>query len=86
MKTGVVLYIAGSEKVNDDFDFENAIKKLEIKADMIEVVSQKIGHFDVMDAWWLMLAKGMKRIVVSIAKVINNSELKLIGREIQLCG
>ena len=85
MKTGVVLYIIGSEKTNDDFDFENAIEKLEIKADMIEVVSQKIGHFDVMDAWWLMLAKGMKRIVLSISEV-NNSELNLLGKEIQLSG
>jgi hypothetical protein len=59
---------------------------LNLKADRIEIVSSKEGHFSVMDAWWMLLAKGMGWIVCLIAEVVNGSELKLTGRELRLCG
>jgi len=42
-------------------------------------------HFDIMDAWWSLTAKGMKRIVCMIAEINNGSDIRLTGREIQLC-
>jgi hypothetical protein len=56
MKTGTIIYIAGSEKIEEDFDVEQAIKKLNLTSDKVEVVSSKIGHFNIMDAWWLLMA------------------------------
>jgi len=56
MKTGAIVYVAGSEKMKDDF------------------------------AWWMLLAKGMRRIVCLIAEVVNGSELKLTGRELRIWG
>jgi len=86
MKTGVIVYVVGKESLNDTIDFEEASKNLNIKADRVEVVSSMGGNFDVMDAWWLLTVKGMKRIICMIAEVINRSELKLTGRELRLCG
>jgi len=86
MKKGAIVYIAGGERMEDDFDVEQAVKRLNIKADRVEVVSPEAGHFDVMDAWWMLLAKGMGLIICLIAEVLNCLELKLTGRELRLCG
>ena len=86
MKTGVILYIVGGEDLYDDLDMEEAVRSLPIRADRVETVSSIAGHFDVMDAWWLLMAKGMNLIVCMLAEVTNNSELRLTGRELRLCG
>jgi len=86
MKTGVIVYIVGKKSLDDEIDFEEAKKRLKIKADRIEVVSSIGGNHDVMDAWWLLTAKGMKRIICMIAEVINRSEFRLTGQELRLCG
>ena len=86
MKTGAIVYIAGAEGRRDDFDIEQAIKSLDFKADMVEVVSPIAGHFDVMDAWWVLTARGMKSVVCLMTEVTNNSDLRLTGRELRLCG
>ncbi len=85
MKTGAIVYVAGKNNLSKDLDMELALKNLEIDAEKIEFVSSGLGHFDIMDAWWLLTTKGMKRIVCLIAEIINGSELRLTGREIQLC-
>jgi hypothetical protein len=86
MKIGAIVYIAGSERIEDDFDLEKAVKRLNLKTDRVEIVSSKAGHFCVMDAWWMLMAKGMRIIVCLVAEVTNGSELKLTGRELRLCG
>ncbi len=85
MKTGAIVYVIGKENIDNDFDITEAVKNLKIEADKVEIVSSRSGHFDIMDAWWLLTAKGMKRIVCIIAEIINGSDLRLTGREIQLC-
>ena len=85
MKTGAIVYVVGKENLSKDFDMEAALKNLEINADRVELVSPGSGHFDIMDAWWSLTAKGMKRIVCMIAEIVNGSDLRLTGREIQLC-
>jgi len=85
MKTGAIVYVVGKENLTKNFDMAVALKNLEIDADRIELVSPGSGHFDIMDAWWSLTAKGMKRIVCMIAEIVNGSDLRLTGREIQLC-
>ena len=85
MKTGAIVYVVGKENLSEDFDMEVALKNLEIDADRVELVSSGSGHYDIMDAWWSLTAKGMKRIVCMIAEIVNGSDLRLTGREIQLC-
>ncbi len=84
MKTGAIIYVIGKEN-DKDFDVKEAVKNLKIEADKVEIVSSRSGHFDIMDAWWSLTAKGMKRIVCMIAEIVNDSDIKLTGREIQLC-
>jgi hypothetical protein len=86
MKTGIIIYLVGKESLDDSIDFEEAGKKLKIKADKIEVVSSIGGDHDVMDAWWLLTAKGMNRIICMIAEVSDRSEFRLTGQELRLCG
>jgi hypothetical protein len=86
MKTGVIVYLVGKKSLDDTIDFEEAEKKLRIEADRVEVVSSVDGNYDIMDAWWLLTAKGMKKIICMIAEVINRSEFKLTGQELRLCG
>jgi hypothetical protein len=85
MKTGAIVYVVGKENLPEKFDMAVALKNLEIDADRVELVSPGSGHFDIMDAWWSLTAKGMKRIVCMIAEIVNGSDLRLTGREIQLC-
>ena len=86
MKTGVIVYIVGGEGSYDDFDMKEAVRRLNINADRLEVVFSRSSNFDVMDAWWLLTAKGMKLIICMFAEVVNLSELRLTGREFRLCG
>ena len=86
MKTGVIVYVVGGEGPHEGLDMEAAVRRLDINADRVEVVSARSSHFDVMDAWWLLMAKGMKRVVCMLAEVVNRSEIKLTGRELRLCG
>ena len=77
--------VFSKENIEKDFDMTEAVKKLKIKADKVEIVSSISGHFDVMDAWLLLTTNGMKHIVCMIAEIVNDSGLRLTGREIQLC-
>jgi hypothetical protein len=85
MKTGAIVYVVGKEYFPKDFDMAGALKNLEIHVERVELVSSGSGHYDIMDAWWSLTAKGMKRIICLIAEVVNGSDLRLTGREIQLC-
>ena len=85
MKTGAIVYVVGKENFPKNFDMAVALKKIGIDADRVELVSPGSGHFDIMDAWWSLTAKGMKRIICMIAEIVNGSDLRLTGREIQLC-
>ena len=86
MKTGVIVYLVGKESSEKDFDAVKAVKDLKIEADTVEVVIPGENHFDVMDAWWVLTAKGMKRIICMIGEIVNHSKIKLTGRELRLCG
>ena len=85
MKTGAIVYVIGKENIDNDFDMAEAVKNLKIVADKVEIVSSRSGHFDIMDAWWSLTAKGMKHIVCMIAEIANGSDLRLTDRKIQLC-
>jgi len=85
MKTGAIVYVIGEENADNDFDVTEAVRNLKIEADQVETVSPRSGHFDIMDAWWSLTVRGMKRIVCMTAEIVNGSDVRLTGREIQLC-
>jgi hypothetical protein len=85
VKTGVIVYIVG-EKISElDFDENEAPFKFGIQADKVEVVFSGENNFDVMDAWWKLTAKGMRRITCLIGEVLDDCSIRLTGRELKLC-
>ncbi|OQX63084.1 MAG: hypothetical protein B5M56_04235 [Desulfococcus sp. 4484_241] len=86
MKTGVILYVTGADGPENDLDVMQMARNLNIGADRLETVVSTSSCFDVMDAWWKLTAKGMKRIVCMFAEVTDGRHLRLTGRELRLCG
>ncbi|RLB19245.1 MAG: hypothetical protein DRG82_01760 [Deltaproteobacteria bacterium] len=86
MKTGVIVYVSGASANEAEFDVIEAAGKLQIDADRVETVVGSSTSFDVMDAWWKLTAKGMKKVVCQFAEVTDNHQLRLTGRELRLCG
>lgn len=86
MKTGVILYVSGVGEAEQDLDVLRLARRLNIHADRVETVVGSSACFDVMDAWWKLTVKGMKKIVCMFAEVTNDRSLRLTGRELRLCG
>ena len=86
MKTGVIVYVVGSQGKLTNSEYEDLARTLDIRADRVEVVTSSEGDLGVLDVWWRLTAKGMNRIVCVIAEMTQKSQLRLTGRELRLCG
>ena len=86
VKTGIIVYVVGQEPADWNVDAESRSIKENIKADLVEIITGQTGHFDVSDAWWSLLTRGMKRIVCRIGKFTPKGNLTLTGNELHLCG
>jgi len=86
MKTGLIVYVVGTEPADWDAVSESKTIKQYINADRIEIITVKSGHFDVLDAWWSLLTRGMKRVVCMIGEFTPNGSLALKERQLCLCG
>lgn len=86
MKTGLIVYVVGTEPVNWDADSNSRAIQQICQADLVEIITVKSGHFDVLDAWWSLLTRGMKRIVCIIGEFTPTGELTLKERSLCLCG
>ena len=85
MKTGIIVYVVGNNNPDDNFDEKQAVINLGVKADQVEFVFSGEACFDIADAWYAMIRKGMSRVVCMAGELINSSCVKLTGREMQLC-
>jgi F420-0:gamma-glutamyl ligase-like protein len=86
MKSGLIIYVVGKEPSNWNADFGKKTIKQNIQADLVEIITNKSGHFDVLDAWFSLMVRGMKRITCMIGEFTPNGTLALTGRELRLCG
>jgi len=86
MKSGLIIYVVGKEPVNWDADYELMVIKQNTKADLVEIITANTGHFDVLDAWWSLLTKGMQRIVCMIGEFSPTGSLTITDRKLRLCG
>jgi hypothetical protein len=86
MKTGVIVYVVGEERLDKDYDERELINSLDIRAERVEVVFSGEDHFDVMDAWLSLTVKGMQKVICMMAEIVNHSRINLTGRELRLCG
>lgn len=87
MRTGAIIYVAGDEP---EQGFAHSpgelIRNSGIQADHLEIMTRTSGHFDIHDAWWRLIAKGMQRVMCLIAEVNDSGALRLTGRQMRLCG
>ena len=68
MKTGVIVYLLDDHLPPErEPEVAAAFKKIH-RADRVEIVSHGQVHFDIMDAWWRLTAKGMQKFVCVYAK------------------
>ena len=86
MKSGVVIYVAGSAPENWTEDDEAQIRTLEPEADLVEIITTKTGHFDVMDAWRDLISRGMSLITCKMAVFSESGEIEFTGKNLRLCG
>ena len=86
VKTGLIVYVVGKEPADWNVDAESTSIKQTIKADLVEIITAQTGHFDVSDAWWSLLTRGMRRIVCRIGTFTPKGNLNLTGNELHLCG
>ena len=86
MKSGVIIYVAGNAPQGWSEGDEIRIRSTESQADLIEIITTKTGHFDVLDAWRDLLSKGMSLVTCKMAVFSESGEIKFTGRELRLCG
>lgn len=86
MRTGVIVYV-----IEKDFPFEKEPElAAEIKqfhqADEVEIVSCGQKHYDVMDAWWRLTARGMQKFICIFAGYGKTSQPAETSRcHLRLC-
>jgi len=86
LKTGIIIYAVGDAPEKWTEESEIYLRSSECSADAMEIITSKTGHFDIPDAWWSLISKGMSRIVCKMAVFSDTGELKITGRELRLCG
>ncbi len=87
MKTGIILYVLGNETTSlVDDAITQVAKNLMPGADRIEIVSKDHGHWDISDAWWALIVKGMHQIICKQAEYTKDNGLRLTGRNMRLTG
>jgi hypothetical protein len=84
MKTGLIVYVFGSEPQVWDSDAILTEIKQDTEADLVELMTENTGHHNVLDAWRTMLVKGMKRVTCISGEFTASGSLHLTGRELRL--
>ena len=85
LKTGLIVYVVGPEPADWDAASEIRTIKHIRQVDRVEIITAQWGHFDVLDAWWSLLAVGMKRVICAIGEFTPSGHLTLRDRKLCLC-
>ena len=85
MKTGLIVYVVGTEPAVWDAASEMKTIRHISQADRVEIITAQWGHFDVLDAWWSLLTGGMKRVICTIGEFTPSGHLTLLDRKLCLC-
>jgi hypothetical protein len=86
LKTGIIIYIVGDTPNVPPSDPMEMARKLMLGADRLEIVSSHYGHFDVHDAWWSLVSKGMQRILCTLGEYNPCGQIQLKSQTLRLCG
>ncbi len=86
MKCGTIIYVVGDAELQSASDPEKDVRALKLPVDRIEVIARRAGHFEIADAWWALIAKGMQHIDCRMARYTAPGRLELTGQQMRLCG
>ncbi len=86
MKTGLIVYVTGKQPPGIDQDNLPIIENLEFRPDALEVITASEGHFDISDAWWSLVSRGMDHVICTIAHWTADGKICLTTRQLRLCG
>ncbi|OPX19090.1 MAG: hypothetical protein BZ151_11070 [Desulfobacca sp. 4484_104] len=86
MKRGVIIYIADSNNLAEDFDFQKALTNIDYQGDEMGIVSAKEGYFDVQEALYSMVIKGCGRVSMIVAQAETKDRLKRLTPPVHLLG
>jgi hypothetical protein len=86
MKTGIIVYVLGNVSMNEEFNEKSAIEGLGVPADRVAFVFSGEKNDDIAYHWWDMTRKGMSRIICMAGMLNPPSQIRLTGKQLQLCG
>jgi hypothetical protein len=87
MKEGLIVYLVGSEPLQDSFDLVDAGRSLGYPADRVELVSREAGFFSVEDAWHFLATQGgCGRINLVVAEPQEQDQLRPLSPAVRLSG
>lgn len=86
MKTGVIVYMTGTEPEDFSPEQQALSDQLDFKADRLAWVTDRNGYHDVYDADFALSAKGMKRVICVMGEFSGNGTVNLTGRSLRLRG
>jgi hypothetical protein len=86
MKSGLIIYVAGNAPDSWTEENEVSIKNTESKADLIEIITTKTGHFDIIDAWRELTTRGMSTITCKLACFNDAGSIEMTNKTLRLCG
>jgi len=86
LKTGAILYLTGNLSLGGDIEARKIAEDLGINVDRVEIVSDSVGYEDVVDAWWMLLTRGMKRVICFMVSTMDGQRFKLVSQPLRLCG
>ena len=70
MKTGAIIYVTGEEP-RSGFGISplEHLKQSGVIADQWEMITHNSGHFDIHDAWYRLITRGMQQVLCILAEV-----------------
>lgn len=86
MKTGAILYFTGISSPGEETEIRKIAEELGIEADRVEMVSGTEGYEDIIDAWWILLTRGMKQVVCFMVSSMDGKHFNLVSQPLRLCG
>lgn len=86
MKTGIIVYVIGSQTRDQAFDEQAASQGLGVSADRVSYVFSGEGEESLVQAWMGMTLKGMAQILCLAGELVQLSRIRLTGRELRLSG
>lgn len=86
MKRGMIIYAVGDPPPDWQETDPGVAWDFDPKPDLVQIITRNSGHFEVHDAWFELVSKGMQLMVCKLAAFNELGHMVMTGRELRLCG